>query len=167
MKKDFIIEIIEFGKTDLLNNGSGITFEETLKYLNDKGIILKEPSVIWHVLNTCFRLPTAGNPDGRHILKTDAYFSHLEYIELQEARKSSKTANIFAVSALFITILTSGFSIYYSKLQIDSPTEIKQSQWDSLLNINQRLHQDLRDHRKLLIYHFKLKDSSSTKEKDQ
>jgi hypothetical protein len=53
MKKDFVIEIIEFGKEDLLNNGKGITFEETLKYLKDKGFNLKEPAVIWRVLSGC------------------------------------------------------------------------------------------------------------------
>lgn len=151
MKQDFIVEILEFGKTALLNNGQGITFEETLKHLTDKGIQLKNPAVIWEVLNTCFRLPPAGNPEGRHILKTDAYFSHLEYIELQEARKSSRSANFFAVSALIITILTSAFSVYYSKLQIDSPTEIKQSQIDSVLNLHRRLHQEMNDLKKILI----------------
>lgn len=144
MKNDIVIEILQFGRQNMLEHGTGLNSQEIKEHLEKKGFdmtIPKNNTNLSNVMNQYFSL-FSQNPL-KYSLKLDAYFYLLEYEELQDARASSKQANWWAIIALIISILGSGASIYYSRLQIDTPSEIKQSQLDTLVSKLITIHKDI------------------------
>ncbi|PHR66110.1 hypothetical protein [Alcanivorax sp.] len=52
------------------------------------------------------------------------HFKLLEYVELQEARASSRTANKFAIAALIVSIISFSYSAYQSKKSMNTAIKL-------------------------------------------
>ncbi len=124
---DLYIEILKFGKSQV---GTSFKFSSLRDHLANKGYIQDE-RIIWQFFadNFCDKNNPMGNdpqtspPEGGDFyLEDHAYFNLLEYEELQEARESSKVATKIAIAAIVISIISTGFSIYFSILQLDKST---------------------------------------------
>jgi hypothetical protein len=137
MKKDIIVEIIELGKRNLILQGNGITHKYIKDEILKKGFSFDEPGseiIIFSVLYSSFESQNNMHGDNRYKLKIEAYFSYLEYEELEDARASSKRATVWAIAALVVSIVSSLISIYYGQKQLETPTEIRQEQIELLIN---------------------------------
>lgn len=64
-----------------------------------------------------------------HILNSEHYFYRLEYIELQEARRSSRTAFIISMIAIFISLT----SLCLTWGSLNKPISISQSQINQIV----------------------------------
>lgn len=137
MKKDIIVETLRFGKEATTNHPKGLLKDEIKSHLKKLGFELNDGELLEFdlVFDSGFKqyMPT----EGRYILGVDSYFTLLEYDELEEARKSSKAANRWAITALAISIITVIISIVFSVIQLKTPTEIKQSQINTIVYSNQ------------------------------
>ncbi|MBT6049643.1 MAG: hypothetical protein HOG49_22820 [Candidatus Scalindua sp.] len=137
-KDDLYIAILKHGYDKIRE---GVTYNDVRKHLmglgHDVGPEPKEGASL------CFRLFQENFSDpmgqGRGVtvettcfINMDAYFRYLEYIELKEARSSSKTATYFAIIAITISIIAMGFSIYFSYKQLISPTKIEAAQFEKI-----------------------------------
>jgi hypothetical protein len=125
--------MLEHGKETL---EAGVT-EDTVRqyFIETHGYSFKEPDEInkfKRLFHDVFSDPLGRNGQGGNklFMDMDAYFKLLEYVELTEARKSATTATRFASIAIVISILSMGASIYFSKLQLDTPTKIDESQFE-------------------------------------
>ena len=66
----------------------------------------------------------------KYCIKSEILFSYIDYLELQEARKSSKSAMKWAIAAILINIVAIAVQIYTSK-----STQIDKIQFDEIKNI--------------------------------
>jgi len=73
-----------------------------------------------------------GINDSKFVIKYDAYFSYINYLELQEMKKSSKWAMRTAVVSIFIGIIGAIVSICFAWRQMSSLITIKQEQLEYL-----------------------------------
>jgi hypothetical protein len=130
---DLYISILRFGKEHL---EQGLTFQKLLDHLDKIKLKYDETSVIvfFNELFMCKRHPEGNNVSQKpkdnevYFLENEGYFKLLEYEELSEARQSSKKATTIAIIAIVISIIASTFSIYYSNMQLNTPTKIEESQ---------------------------------------
>lgn len=67
-------------------------------------------------------------------LSYEAYFNYLDYLELVESRKNAKSAFWTAIIAILISIVTLGFSIYFSLKSIHSSIKIDSQQLKQIIN---------------------------------
>jgi hypothetical protein len=68
-------------------------------------------------------------------LTVESTFRWLEYIELHEARQSSKSAMRIAIIAIVISVLTGIFSIYIGVKQMNSPAKFEKEQFKTIENL--------------------------------
>jgi len=87
-------------------------------------------------------LDVFSSPDGQGSLgenklfmSMEAYFKFIEYVELTEARKSSTKATNFASFAIIVSILSMGASIYFSVVQLNTPTSLNETQIEEIKKI--------------------------------
>ena len=73
-----------------------------------------------------------GTGDQKWTISYDAFINYLEYIELNDARRSSKIAIRIAIVAIGISILSTCVSIHYSRKQLERPTKIEQMQFETI-----------------------------------
>ena len=146
MKTNIVIEIMKFGRQNLLDGNVGVTIEDIFQNLIAKKLITNSENDKHKVESFIGQIftDTATN-EGKMMLKVDSCFALIEHEELQEARRSSKKATCFAIIAIAVSIITTGISIYYNKKQIASPTEVKQSQIDSITSSTKIIHKDMLD----------------------
>lgn len=71
----------------------------------------------------------------RWTMNHGAFINYLEYIELNEARKSSKRATIIAIFAILLSAISMFISIYFSKKQLETPTKIEKTQFELIENL--------------------------------
>ncbi len=69
----------------------------------------------------------------KFILKYDAYFNYIDYLELQAAKKSSIEANKNAKYALWAVVFTTLVSIILTIFQIKAPVEIDHQQLNEII----------------------------------
>ncbi len=67
-------------------------------------------------------------------LSPKAYFQYLEYLEFKHSVKSSKKSTKIAIAAIVISIIASTISIYFSNMQLNTPTKIEESQVKRISN---------------------------------
>ncbi len=135
-KDDLYIAILKHGYDKIRE---GVTKESVMEHLVNLGYVFDTDDMkqLYHRL---FHQTFSHHQgiDGRVFEKTtcylemNAYFNYLEYIELKEARRSSKIATWFASIAIFISIIAMGFSIYFSNKQLKSPTKIETTQFEKI-----------------------------------
>ena len=152
MKQNLYIRLLEFG----LNQPNGFSHEELETHLNlnewEKKIVNKfielalntgrpVPGPTGYIPdseNTIFVLISNDHPIGaRFILSHNAFFSYLDYLELQSAKETSNSANRNAKLALWAVFFTTLISIVISfclaSWQIKSPVEMDEKQFKAVL----------------------------------
>lgn len=67
------------------------------------------------------------------VLSYEAFFNYLDYLELQQARKSAQDANFYARVAIGIATLAFIVSVIFSIWQINHPVKIDESQLNYFL----------------------------------
>lgn len=141
-KNDSYIALLEFGESHIL---CGISYAEIKAYLYKEGYFgNKNEGLLKTLIIQCFCLYDSGNSiiDGfeffehddntKLCLKLDSYYTFLEYVELNEARQSSKVARRWSLIAMVISIATLLASIYFSNKQLNSPTIIEATQFNQI-----------------------------------
>ena len=114
---DIYIEILKYGKSNL---GKPVTYSEIKDHLDSLDVEYDE-FAMWQLVRSVFidhdypngnqsPIPTHG---GRFYLEARGYFDLLGYIELQEARESSKSAMFFASFALLLSLASFVIGIYF------------------------------------------------------
>jgi len=123
MEHSVYIDILEYG----VNHPKGFYEREIFNNVGENDIEKDIVSqLIWNAKSNKFRLfagqlPSLDTPftiikynstsqidfpDATYILTFDAQIKYLDYFKLQEARKSSKQASIYAITAIVISIIT-------------------------------------------------------------
>jgi hypothetical protein len=144
MKHDLYIEILDYGRTNL---GKAVKYSELLVHLTTKGYEYDEFSVgqfftALYIDKGERRGNKPGSPreEGEFFLEHSGYFNLLQHEELVSARESASQAIWFASIAILVSILSMGASIFYSNLQLKTPTEISS---DQLHTINTEFSNDI------------------------
>ena len=132
MKNNIVTEILRYGRTKKPGREMGFTREELKSHLASIGFKMdyEDDQTTNIIFDSCFMMNVPQK--GQYVMKANAYFTLLEYEELEEARASSKQANVWAIVALTVSIIGTLCSIGFSIKQINTPTEIKQSQIDQI-----------------------------------
>lgn len=73
------------------------------------------------------------NENHKLVLKYDAYFNYIDYLELQAAKQSSVEANKNAKYALWAVAFTTLVSIILTIIQILAPVEIDNHQFNEII----------------------------------
>ena len=116
-QEDLYIKILTFGKENI---GKPIKYSQMQQYLDNEGYEYDE-FALRQFFTAVFidRKSPTGNDPGRHpseegvfYLEHHGYFNLLDYIKLQEARQSSKTAVYIAIAALVVSIMVLLISIF-------------------------------------------------------
>lgn len=141
-ENDSYIALLELGKNNVLE---GVSYKEIRDYLYKHGYFSDENELrLKTLIISCFHLYDSGNSissgweffdnnsDTRLCLDLESYFSFLEYVELNEARQSSKIAHVWSVIAMIISIITLLASIYFSNKQLGAPITIESTQFDQI-----------------------------------
>lgn len=139
-KEDLYIAVLKYGKENI---GKPFLFAELEAHLKGIGYVYDEFALrqFFAALFISLDSPTGNNQnqpiDNNHkfFLEHTGYFNLLEYQELDSARKSSLQATYFAIIAIFISIISTAASIYYSNKQLDNPTTIGHDRLEQLLSI--------------------------------
>lgn len=74
--------------------------------------------------------------DSVFVLSYEAFFNYLDYLELQQARKSAKDANFYARIAIGIATLAFVMSALFSIWQINHPIKIDENQLNHFFRLN-------------------------------
>jgi hypothetical protein len=137
-KDDLYIAILKHGYD---KKQEGATYKSVKEHLENLGYVFNTVDMdqLYHRLfHQVFSHPK-GKELARQVnqeticyMEMDAYFNYLEYIELKEARRSSKRATWFATGAIVISIVAMGVSIYFSIKQLKSPTKIETTQFEKI-----------------------------------
>ena len=140
-KDDFVIKMLKYGAEDLSSGGDGITVNDLKEKLEKDGYSFKEPKgnfKLGYILKHAFKQLRS---DGKHCLQIESYFNLLEYIELKEARQSSKRAMWAAIIAIALSFCSFIVSIYYSDKSANSPVKLDQTQFNTLQeNLTNKTH---------------------------
>ena len=123
-KGDLYIRVLEYGKENI---GNPIKYAQIKQQLDDEGYEYDE-FALKQFFGEVFvdgNFPSGNEPGrinetGEYYLEAKGYFNLLEYIELKEARASSKKATYFAGAALTISALSFVASILFSLKSIGS-----------------------------------------------
>jgi hypothetical protein len=153
MEQNLYIRLLEFG----LSQPDGFSHAELEAHLNlnewETKIVNKFVELALNTGRTSFArdgsyIPDSGNTifvlisndhpvGGRFILSHNAFFSYLDYLELQSARETSKSANRNAKLALwavcFTTLISIAVSISLAYWQVESPVSINDVQYKAML----------------------------------
>jgi hypothetical protein len=135
MTDNIIVEILKYGRIKKPGKEMGFTRDDLKLHLKNLGFKMdyEDDQTTNIIFDNCFTLNVPQK--GQYVMRADAYFTLLEYEELEEARASSKQANIWAIVALGASILGTIFAIGFSLKQINTPTEIKQTQIDQIVSV--------------------------------
>lgn len=115
-KKDIHIRVLDYG----LSKGSGFTFAELAEDLKLEDL---EKSLIWNEIQGADIVARSGkyrikdNTDWNNeifILSFESRFKHLQYIALDEARKSGRSAIRLSVVSLIVSVLISLYTFWSS-----------------------------------------------------
>ncbi|MFA6285158.1 MAG: hypothetical protein WC643_01350 [Parcubacteria group bacterium] len=74
--------------------------------------------------------------DSIFVLSYEAFFNYLDYLELQQARKSAKDANFYARIAIGIAALAFIMSALLSLWQINHPIKINKDRQNNFFRLN-------------------------------
>lgn len=107
----FFIPLIELG---LEKGDDGTSVEEAKEYLKHKNLLTNEQNLEpfylvfadFFEIGEIFYQHLQKQATKKFFLRTDTYFRYLEYIELQEARKTSMEAKCLAIVAIVISALS-------------------------------------------------------------
>jgi len=143
-KEDHYIATLKYGK-EKLEKGEGVTRAEFINDMENRGYN-SEKYKTGDTFTEIFKINVGmHNHSTRFLMGMEAYFNLLEYEELKEARQSSKTATYFAFTAICISIITLGVSIYFSNKQLQSPTVLDKNQFNKIQTlIERKTNKDLR-----------------------
>jgi len=147
-KKDPYIAILDFYHEKL---PEPLSFQEVCEHLYEKGYItdaeisfisgksgildhetrkeLRTRKNLFHTLYVQSGTTIINNNDGWRLMSLESYFQRLEYIELQESRKTSK----WAVTLSILAIIISCFSAYFAWESLQKPLNINPSQIKELI----------------------------------
>jgi hypothetical protein len=145
LERDLLIDCLEYGRKTFSDPDfpNGATDQDYLSHLTKCGHDMKNRNMIRimnHVLSqACLTQSSSQRSNGaeyvsHHQLKVDAYFSLLDYYELQEARSSSKLAKCVAIVSILLTIVTLGVSIYFSIAQLNNSSKFETNQFGQLID---------------------------------
>jgi len=138
MENDIYIKVLKFA---LERGDEGLSYQEFKEeFGNDKEAIWISALKNQSLTHMDKEEVTTGTYTSYYILSFEARFKLIEYLELQEARSSSKIATRIAISALVVSIVSTSFSIY---LEILSSEEIK-SLFDKLNNTQKNIYSELK-----------------------
>jgi len=143
MENDIYIKVLKFA---LERGDEGLSYQEFKEeFGNDKEAIWISALKNQSLTHMDKEGVTTGTYTSYYILSFEARFKLIEYQELQEARSSSKIATRIAISALFVSIVSTSFSIYLSKDQVKilSSEEIK-SLFDKINNTQKNIYSELK-----------------------
>ena len=109
-------QVIEFGLDKLED---GVTFQEFGQFITQLEIQMSDYSArtVFMEFYKVKERENCGNPDTAidagdfFVLKADAAFRHLEHVELQEARSSSRNAMKMAIRSLLLAAIVGGIQI--------------------------------------------------------
>jgi len=71
-----------------------------------------------------------------YYLTFEAISSYYDYLELKEARETSKKAFNFSITAIIISLTTLLISVYYSHKQINTPISIEEKQINEITKVD-------------------------------
>jgi len=131
-QKSIIIEGIEYGKEHLK---IGVTFRGFEKYLRNK-FPEADSSLFDNLFKELFlddRQKNYGinyDAETKYFLKTEAYFKYFDWQELIETQKSARRANILAIFAITVSIISAIATIAAPFM---SETTINESQLNALI----------------------------------
>ncbi|WP_394375340.1 hypothetical protein [Stutzerimonas frequens] len=106
------------------------TFEDLCKAVSPNETQIKQLKLLIHNKDLLFQNrvnffnEVDTNPNIKIFAGADDHFRLLEYQELREARASSVLATRFAVAALFVSIVSAAFSIYFSITAMNSDINV-------------------------------------------
>jgi hypothetical protein len=134
MTSNIIVEILKYGREKKPGKEMGFTRDNLKTHLKNLGFKMdyEDDQTTNIIFDNCFMSNVPGK--GLYVMKADGYFTLLEYEELEEARASSKQANVWAIVALSVSIVGTLLSMALSIKQINGATEIKQNQIDQITN---------------------------------
>lgn len=102
--------------------GKYITPIELYKFLESNGLDVSNTEVrsnIEHVISDSFYIGGSAGGDSRILIpKSETIFRYIDYLELKEAQKSSRSANRNAILALSLTSLLAAVQILVGVFQI-------------------------------------------------
>ena len=139
-REDFHIALLKFGRDKLEN---GITFEELCEHIKNRGYEVSDERLkayFWDNYEILDR-EERGNPSEaikkglKFSLTVESTFRLIEYEEFKSANRSSRIATGFATAALIVSIVATGFSIYFSNKQLNASTKIDQDQLNRILQL--------------------------------
>ena len=159
--KDIYIKILEFG----IKHIEGFNYDKIIKAKELKNLKKSEIEIIDRYFLNAFRNKhknSMNNPTdpetmfvliegggsnhkdkmAKYTLNLDSRFKYIDYIELKEARDMAKKADKNSKIALWAVVITTIISILISFLltrwQIESPIEINENQFNTLLESSKK-----------------------------
>jgi len=159
-KDDIYIATLKFGKSKI---GTPFLFSELEAHLSELGYVYDEFSLRQFFAAVFIAIESPGgndqhqpiNPKYHFFIETHGYFDLLQHEELKSARNSSLVATWIAIIAIFISFVSTGFSIYYANKQLESDITIEKNQFEELKPIeldsiitelkNNNIRQELND----------------------
>lgn len=105
----------------------GVSFPEILEYLKTQGIDVDDVHLKSSIARTFSQAFVDSNrasigfsmtDTGKHYMLTDAYYRHLEYLELEESRKNAESAKKQSLIAIILTLFALIASTIIGILQI-------------------------------------------------
>jgi len=140
-QKNIYLDALEYGEEKLLKKQQ-VEKKDLRKHLESKGYKFttrEERQLLNDLGREAFHI-YAGDPSNRkYYLNIEGYFKLLAHRELNDARKSSKEARVFALLAMGITILALASSIYYSRKTLEQRAVFDDVQFGTIENIERHL----------------------------
>ena len=129
MKDSIYIKILEYGENAGIN---GLHHDEILEKLKSDSLIEGEIDLviqnrITSIFHECFE-KTTGSEHNTRLLKTEYLYRLVEFRELEESRKASKSANRYAFLAIGISVLAIIAGIASTITQLNSSISINSKQ---------------------------------------
>ncbi|MFA5126964.1 MAG: hypothetical protein WC465_03130 [Patescibacteria group bacterium] len=148
-KESIYIKLLEYGH----KNAEGFTYDEITQWANKNLNDYEQKIVEKYIQNAHenYQRSQAGNietvfaiinfagsdyknKNHKYSLSLDANFKYIDFLELEEARKSSGQANNKALIAIYIAVGTLIISTLLTIWQINSPIKIHSEQFNKILN---------------------------------
>ena len=131
------LAMLKYGHEKLAD---GVSYREMSNHLERKGHLTTGMIVLF---NDSFRrannvgwVDYNTDPDAKCFMKAEGVSYLLEHQELEDARRSAKSATWFASIAIIISVISTSASIHFSLKQIETPITINNEQLNKLLNNN-------------------------------
>jgi hypothetical protein len=124
MEKDYIYLIHKVGYENL---ELGVSFSETLEYLESNGVKIVNEQKLESIQRTYSQVFIDSKRDSigfnpkdktKFYMLTDSYYRHLEYLELVDARKNAEDAKRQSMIAIGLTLLALVASIIIGILEL-------------------------------------------------